>query len=448
MGHWADRRCFGRVIEERWEENYEVHGCVNPPKLVMKCPRLLLSNMIDGIQQLLHEDPSLLLDEIGEWLALYHDQLILTTATYEISHSLANVSNGLQLNAMMSTRPSGSSTWLWITQLISLYFLMNPAKMTVWCCSDMVVLLVAKMLYNMCPLIKVLQFITDSLGPFYFHDSSLTSLWCHHFIIHFRHRNLIFWGVYLWRRKPNSWTTNSSTTSWGIPWTTLGTHRPRRGRLSCWSLSTFWSKSSSWRSTPVLTLQSSSTTPTATNDIQPTHSSQCPSSAQTSSWMTQNLQWICRQSQCLDQLSTRLPHDQWHHLQWQLKKRLHLPCCSWEKGQWPPGPPLSQRRYSLLPPLALEPGIASTPISRNLSSTSTSRMSQSHGSPPPPSQKPYHLEITSPSSRTMLPSVKSPMRMHSSTSLWEGFLSLSWKESMPWTQSPPQLKIGVPVPCT
>ena len=32
--------------------------------------------MIDGIQRLLHEDPSLLLGEIREWLALYHDQPI------------------------------------------------------------------------------------------------------------------------------------------------------------------------------------------------------------------------------------------------------------------------------------------------------------------------------------------------------------------------------------
>ena len=26
---------------ERWEEDYEVHGCVNPPKLIIGRPRLL-----------------------------------------------------------------------------------------------------------------------------------------------------------------------------------------------------------------------------------------------------------------------------------------------------------------------------------------------------------------------------------------------------------------------
>ena len=68
---------------EHWEENYEVHGCVSPPKLIMRCSRLLSANMIDDIQQLLQEDPSLLLDEIVEWLALYHDQPILTTALHD-----------------------------------------------------------------------------------------------------------------------------------------------------------------------------------------------------------------------------------------------------------------------------------------------------------------------------------------------------------------------------
>lgn len=39
--------------------------------------------MINGIQPLLHEDPSLLLDKFGEWLALYYDQPISTTALHD-----------------------------------------------------------------------------------------------------------------------------------------------------------------------------------------------------------------------------------------------------------------------------------------------------------------------------------------------------------------------------
>jgi transposase len=39
--------------------------------------------MTDGIHELLAETPSLLLDEISEWLAIYHDQPISTTALHE-----------------------------------------------------------------------------------------------------------------------------------------------------------------------------------------------------------------------------------------------------------------------------------------------------------------------------------------------------------------------------
>jgi hypothetical protein len=39
--------------------------------------------MTDEIHELLAETPSLLLDEIGEWLAIYHDQPISTTALHE-----------------------------------------------------------------------------------------------------------------------------------------------------------------------------------------------------------------------------------------------------------------------------------------------------------------------------------------------------------------------------
>ena len=46
-------------------------------------PRLLSADMIDDIQQLLQEDSSLLLDEIVEWLALYHDQPISTTTLHD-----------------------------------------------------------------------------------------------------------------------------------------------------------------------------------------------------------------------------------------------------------------------------------------------------------------------------------------------------------------------------
>ena len=83
-----------------------------------------------------------------------------------------------------------------------------------------------------------------------------------------------------------------------------------------------------------------------------------------------------------------------------------------------------------------------------LLSTSTSRMSQLHGSPLPLSQKPCHLEIISPSSKTTLPLVKSLMRTLSSTSSQEVSPSPLWKWSKLWTLSPPKSKVGTAIPCT
>ena len=66
----------------RWEENYALHGCVKPLKSIKGHLRPPTGNMIDDIQLLLHEDPTLLLDEIREWLALYHNQPISTMALH------------------------------------------------------------------------------------------------------------------------------------------------------------------------------------------------------------------------------------------------------------------------------------------------------------------------------------------------------------------------------
>ena len=63
--------------------NYDEHGRVNPPTPIMGHPRLLDQVMTDEIHELLAENPSLLLDEIGEWLAIYHDQPISTTTLHE-----------------------------------------------------------------------------------------------------------------------------------------------------------------------------------------------------------------------------------------------------------------------------------------------------------------------------------------------------------------------------
>jgi transposase len=69
---------------KRWEHNYENHGSVDPPTPLRGRRRPLSSDIAEELHKLLLESPSLLLDEIGEWLAIYHDQPISTTALHKL----------------------------------------------------------------------------------------------------------------------------------------------------------------------------------------------------------------------------------------------------------------------------------------------------------------------------------------------------------------------------
>ncbi|KIK49951.1 hypothetical protein GYMLUDRAFT_120653, partial [Collybiopsis luxurians FD-317 M1] len=64
----------------RWQDNYDTHGHVNPHHPVHGRRRILSSSTMLEIQQLLAEDPSLYLDEILEWLAIFHDRPISLSA--------------------------------------------------------------------------------------------------------------------------------------------------------------------------------------------------------------------------------------------------------------------------------------------------------------------------------------------------------------------------------
>jgi len=55
---------------------------VDPPSVLRGRPRILNSEAID-LHELIRGTPTLFLDEIGEWLALYHDQPISTTALHD-----------------------------------------------------------------------------------------------------------------------------------------------------------------------------------------------------------------------------------------------------------------------------------------------------------------------------------------------------------------------------
>jgi hypothetical protein len=60
-----------------------MHGRVDPPSVLRGRPRILNSEAISDLHELIRGTPTLFLDEIGEWLALYHDQPISTTALHD-----------------------------------------------------------------------------------------------------------------------------------------------------------------------------------------------------------------------------------------------------------------------------------------------------------------------------------------------------------------------------
>jgi transposase len=64
----------------RWKDNYEQHGTVSPTSVTRGRRRLLTSTMLGDLKALILDSPSLYLDELSKWLAIYHDQPISTSA--------------------------------------------------------------------------------------------------------------------------------------------------------------------------------------------------------------------------------------------------------------------------------------------------------------------------------------------------------------------------------
>ena len=68
---------------ERWHDNYETKGRVDPPSFLRGRRRILSAGAIAGLRELIQENPELFLDELRLWLALYHDIQISTTALHD-----------------------------------------------------------------------------------------------------------------------------------------------------------------------------------------------------------------------------------------------------------------------------------------------------------------------------------------------------------------------------
>ena len=72
----------------RLEHNYKEYGWVDPQTVLRGRPRILTTAMTEDLREMINETPSLFLDEISEWFALYHGQPISTTAMHDNLHDL------------------------------------------------------------------------------------------------------------------------------------------------------------------------------------------------------------------------------------------------------------------------------------------------------------------------------------------------------------------------
>jgi transposase len=50
---------------ERWSHNYETQGCVDPPSILQRLPRLLKPEAVEGLRELIQATLSLFLDELN-----------------------------------------------------------------------------------------------------------------------------------------------------------------------------------------------------------------------------------------------------------------------------------------------------------------------------------------------------------------------------------------------
>ena len=88
---WKRHEIIAKILSvssesiERWHDNYETKGRVDPPSFLRGRRRILSAGAIKGLRELIQENPELFLDELRLrlWLALYHDIQISTTALHD-----------------------------------------------------------------------------------------------------------------------------------------------------------------------------------------------------------------------------------------------------------------------------------------------------------------------------------------------------------------------------
>lgn len=112
--------CLGvsKVSVYRWSDNYEVYGQVNPHSANRGRQRLLTQDIIEEIQELLLETTDLYLDEIAEWLLLYHNLPISISA---LSNNLRNLGLSRKLMQRNAAERDHELRAAWMYDVLATY---------------------------------------------------------------------------------------------------------------------------------------------------------------------------------------------------------------------------------------------------------------------------------------------------------------------------------------
>lgn len=83
IGDVVDALGMSQRSVERWQTNWELFGEATPKTTKRGRPRILDQVMLANLRELIREHPDLYLDEIGQWLAIYEDVEISTSALHD-----------------------------------------------------------------------------------------------------------------------------------------------------------------------------------------------------------------------------------------------------------------------------------------------------------------------------------------------------------------------------
>jgi transposase len=96
---------------DRWADNYETFGSVKPPAVITGRRRVMNPTAIEGLSDLIAESPGLYLDEIAEYLTLYHDLPISITALHDNLIEL-NLTRKIMRRAALERDDALRAAWL------------------------------------------------------------------------------------------------------------------------------------------------------------------------------------------------------------------------------------------------------------------------------------------------------------------------------------------------